>query len=141
MDSECSRSIRLSRERLRISRALAQEEQKIAALRDDLKFRTVTDELTCLLSAQTKLDMNRNQVCPFPAPPTPTTRLRQLCCKFVALDLHLRDCVCGAHLQSIKHFHKRLMLEMEDYIRKLKVGNSESSLWQHWTLFVLHEWK
>ncbi|CDJ58837.1 Early endosome antigen 1, related [Eimeria maxima] len=83
MDSEFSRSLRLARDRLRISRSLALEEQKIATLRHDLKFRTVADELTCLLNAQTKLEENRNQ--------------------------------------SIKQFHQRLMLELEDYIRKLKV--------------------
>ncbi|CDJ49289.1 hypothetical protein, conserved [Eimeria brunetti] len=83
MDSEHTRAVRLNRERLRISRALAQEDQKLATLRHDLKFRTITDELTCLLNAQTKLDESRHQ--------------------------------------SVKHFHKRIMLELEDYIRKLKV--------------------
>lgn len=62
MDSEFSRSLRLARDRLRISRSVALEEQKIATLRHDLKFRTVADELTCLLNAQTKLEENRNQV-------------------------------------------------------------------------------
>ncbi|CDI84804.1 hypothetical protein EPH_0048130 [Eimeria praecox] len=83
MDSEYARSVRIARERSRISRALAQEEQKIERLRHDLKFRVATEELSCLLNAQIKLDDNRSQ--------------------------------------SVKHFHQRLMLELEDYIRKLRV--------------------
>ncbi|KAL8427177.1 hypothetical protein Efla_006804 [Eimeria flavescens] len=61
MGRECTRAVRLSKERARAVEALLHEEQTQEAIRHEMKLRVVTDELACLYSAQTKLDEGRRQ--------------------------------------------------------------------------------
>lgn len=62
MERGCTRSLRIAKERACIARSIVQEEQNKIALRHEMKFRIVTEELACLCSAQSRLDEARNRV-------------------------------------------------------------------------------